>query len=432
MNHNGCRQEGSVLFPGAAATADRGRGRVSDCLPRLVVMTDVPVDRTHGGRLLLYRLLAGYPPERLLVVQSQHCGSLASGFQLPNVSYVRLDYPIPRVIKNRLNPLWPLMTWAGMGLYHQAAERAVRDFAPQAVLTVTHYFLWFSAAAVARRLSLPLYLIVHDDWPSMMLDSRVAASWLALRPLYAHALGRVYRQAIDRFCVSPGMAEGYQAMFGVPGKVLYPSRGEDSPVAKVRVGRARATVGPVVAFAGSLHSRGLCELLQSMAKIVANLGGHLDIYGSGTPEMISKLGLRPPVVRIHEFLSPAVLAERIADTAHALVLPASFRAEERVAMSTLFPSKLADYTAIGLPVIIWGPEYSSAARWGQENPAAAATHTALDLAPVQTTLLRIVNEPAYALALARAAVEAGDRYFHLDQARTILFEGLRQPYEFAP
>jgi glycosyltransferase involved in cell wall biosynthesis len=395
-------------------------------LPRLAVITDVPVERTQSGQLLLYRLLAGYPPDRILVVQSQHYPSAGREFQLSGVEYRRLDYPIPRIINNKFNPLWPLMTWAGMRLYHKSAERIVRDFGPEAVITVSHTFLWFAAAAAARRLGLPLYLILHDHWPSMMTGNRKGPLWRGLRSVYQQILGRVYRQTVERFCVSPGMAELCEATFGIRGKVLYPNRGEDSPVPKVRVGQAHVSGGPVVAFAGALYTSGVPELLRSMTKILAELGGHLDLYMKMPPERLPEFGLTPPTVRIVGFFPSAALAERIADTAHALLLPASFRPEERTSVSTLFPSKLADYTAIGMPIIIWGPSYSSAARWGLVNPAAAVTYTAPDPTPVRALLLRIVKEPGCAQALARAAVETGSRYFDLNHNRTVLFDSLRR------
>ena len=36
-------------------------------------------------------------------------------------------------------------------------------------------------------------------------------------------------------------------------------------------------------------------------------------------------------------------------------------------MEMAFPSKLTDYTATGLPLLIYGPGYSSVVRWALEN-----------------------------------------------------------------
>jgi hypothetical protein len=41
-------------------------------------------------------------------------------------------------------------------------------------------------------------------------------------------------------------------------------------------------------------------------------------------------------------------------------------------MEISFPTKLADYTAAALPILVYGPEYCSAVRWARQNPSAVA------------------------------------------------------------
>jgi hypothetical protein len=93
-----------------------------------------------------------------------------------------------------------------------------------------------------------------------------------------------------------------------------------------------------------------------------------------------------------------------------LYLPASFHERERVDVSTLFPSKLADYTAVGLPVLVWGPAYSSAARWAADNPGATELVTGPGPAALQPALQRL-SDPVHAARVATAGVAAGARDF---------------------
>lgn len=397
-------------------------GIVSERLPKLAVVTDVPVERVFSGGLLLYRLLAAYPKDRLLIVQSCERPSEGPAVRLPGVTYRYVKSPLSQLFVHRFNPLWPLTSWASTRFSHEAVLRATKDFVPEAILSVLAHFLCFPAAALARRLQLPLHLIVHDDWPNGMINCRSGVFWQGIESIYRRICGQLYRQAAQRYCVSPGMVELCQAQYGPTGTVLYPNRGEDSPIPRLRTGRLKETNRPVVAFAGSLLIEGARNLLRSMVEILKPLGGHLDLYSP--PANLAQLGLLPPVVRWKGFLPPREVAERVAESAHALFLPASFYPGERTVISTLFPSKLADYTAIGIPIIIWGPDYSSAARWGLQNPNAAITCTTLDPNPVKSALLRILNDSSEAASLGLGAVAAGSRDFDLVQARRTLYGGL--------
>jgi len=94
-------------------------------------------------------------------------------------------------------------------------------FQPEAVLTVADDFLWLAAARYARRHSLPLHLICHDDWTRLAVKPSLFREWLN------DEIGKVYRQAVSRLCVSPHMAEEYERRYGVKGTLLYPSRARD-------------------------------------------------------------------------------------------------------------------------------------------------------------------------------------------------------------
>jgi hypothetical protein len=282
-------------------------------------------------------------------------------------------------------------------------------FRAEAILSVAHDFLWFVAGAVAAQLRIPYHIILHDDWPALQTLSQ--PEWI--RPLVRRACERVYgdvlRRARTRFCVSPGMRDRYAELYGVDGQVLYPCRGEDSPSPRVRVRQTR--VGPpVIAYAGLIHQGWTAASLRALASVLAGIGGRLDLYVPYSPERLTEWSLDHPNVRLVGFFPAAEMAERVAATADALFLPASFNERERVDVSTLFPSKLADYTAVGLPILIWGPEYSSVARWSASNPGAAELVTDPDPAALTGPLSRLAD-PCRAGRLADACVEAGTRDF---------------------
>jgi hypothetical protein len=152
------------------------------------------------------------------------------------------------------------------------------------------------------------------------------------------------------------------------------------------------------------------------------MNGFLDLY-TGTPAAtLTALGLDQPAIRVQGFFPAHELGDRIGRTAHALFLPASFEPRERDDVATLFPSKLADYTSIGLPVLVWGPGYSSALRWAAENPDTCLHFTELNPEPVGEAVRQLVADPSHAAALATAGMEAGRRYFAPNTARETLYK----------
>lgn len=401
--------------------------------PRLALVSDVTPARTQGGELLLYRLLEDYPADRLRVV---HAGKspwfeLAKG--LPGVRHELVEYDdtLPVFVRRHWVTFWRTVELELTKRHSRRVAAALADFRPEVVLTVTDFSLWRAAAAYARRARLPLLLVQHDDLACKMTDNGPKIRQRFPRWLVERQLGSVYRQAAARFCVSPGMAERYRQKFGAVGEVIYPSRGKDSIEPKVRV-RPDGSHGPVVAFGGALYTEGGRELIRRLAEILEGIGGRVDLYTQDSMELIRRIGLERPGVRVVGFLPAAEMARRMAETADALFLPASFYPNEAFDVSTLFPSKLADYTAVGLPVLIWGPEYSSAVQWGVENPGASILVTDPSGASLPQELSRLVTDKAWAAGIATAGVAAGLRYFTAASAQRTLLAALNRPNRGGP
>ena len=239
-------------------------------LPRLLYAGDVPVEASAAGALLLHRLLVQYPPGTLRVRES-NLGVSRPERRLPGVDYGVFPIGRRRLLHSRLHAAYSPWLIAAAGLAAAPLVDAACNFGAGAILTVAHGYGWLAAAAAARRLNLPLHLIVHDDWAGTVPIPRTA------RPLARQVFGRVYRAAASRLCVSPGMAEEYARVYGAAGEVLYPSRGPDSPVPRVRR-QPQAPRPFTVAYAGSLWNRGFVERLEQLALRLARLDGWLDLY----------------------------------------------------------------------------------------------------------------------------------------------------------
>lgn len=246
-------------------------------LPRLLYVGDVPVEASYHGSALLYRLLQGYPVERLRIVEG-NIFPAGTDRRLPGVRYDSLLVGQARLLNSRLHDWYAAWLAASAGRRAGQIARLTTGFTPDAVVTVAHGYSWVTAARFAAARGVPLHLIVHDDWPS--------AAPGPTRRLVARQFGQVYRAAASRLCVSPFMADEYARRFGVGGSVLYPARAADAPEFSDPPERIRRTDHPfTIAFAGTVNSPGYGRLLRSLADSLESCDGRLLLFGPLAPEI---------------------------------------------------------------------------------------------------------------------------------------------------
>lgn len=290
----------------------------------------------------------------------------------------------------------------------------VEAFDCESVLTVAHGFGWLAAADFAAQRKLPLHLIIHDDWP------RVANVKAGFRDWLDERFASVYRQARSRFCVSPAMAAAYQQRYGAPAEVMYPLRACDVAEFEAPPARVARNDGPfTVAFAGSINSRGYIESLLALQAALSAIDGRLLIFGPLTVDEARECGLKEPHTSLRGLLSPTELIASLREQVDALFVPMSFAPADRTNMELAFPSKLADCTAAGLPLIVYGPTYCSAVLWARENSGVAEVIDNEETAELSTAVARLAADPSRRLALAQRALEVGRQYFAHDAVRQV-------------
>lgn len=383
-------------------------------LPRLLYLGDVPVEASYHGSALLYRLLQTYPTEMLNVVE----GGISSSEpkrRLSKVAYHALPLLFARLLSTRFAPFYEavLLRWArwrALVLLHD-----VRGMRPEAILTVTHGISWITAAELGRHLQLPVHLICHDDW----IGSAVAPTWKKA------IFGEYYRRAASRLCVSPYMAQKYEQIYGAPGRVLYPSRSVGS-LGQVEPPE-RLTSNPEVftcAFAGTINSRRAASLLAKLGRCLEEIGGRLLIFGPLTEDKQKVIGLSASNIELGGLLGSDQLIEQLRILADALFVPMSFDDSDRSNMEVGFPSKLADYTAVGLPLIICGPDYCSAVKWARTNMDSAEIVVEESHEALVAAVMLLASSAERRIALARGAILAGEKYFSHTAADSVLRQAL--------
>jgi glycosyltransferase involved in cell wall biosynthesis len=385
---------------------------------RLLYVGDVPVEASYHGSALLYRLLSEHEPEELRIAET---GSAS----LPDRRLQRVKYEWSPLAKTRwLNTRFhPYVV-----TYHSAAAKRlstklltkVKEFEFDSVLTVAHGFGWLTASALAEYRSVPLHLIVHDDWPRVAQVPTILRSWLD------RSFAKTYRQAQSRLCVSPMMRDSYRQRYGVAGDVLYPMRDVRAPRFEYPGPRVGSNDHPfTIAFAGTINSAGYIEVLQKLSIALEPVGGRLLLFGPLNQSEAEGLDLARPNIVFGGLLESSTLIKQLRQEADALFVPMSFAAADRLNMEMAFPSKLADYTAVGAPLLIYGPEYCSAVHWAKANPGVAVVVTSTETDALVESVRRLASSPAERALLGTQALDVGNRYFSHDSVQGVFNSALQ-------
>ncbi len=390
-------------------------------LPRLLYLGDVPVESSYHGSALLYRLLEGYEPDRLRVIEGGDITSKPER-RLPGVNYQAVS-PAGRRLQNTRLHAWRALwmscrsaAWAG------GIPALLKGFSPQAVMTVAHGHQWVTAAEFARRHRLPLHLIVHDDWP------RIVSLPAPFSGLVDRQFRTAYRAAASRLCVSPSMVAEYRQRYGEAGDVLYPSRARQAPVYETPPERLRCSGrGLTLAYAGSINTPDFYRILAAVARALQRIDGRMVVFGPVGARDAALGGLREDNVEFCGLIPSSELINRLRAEADALLVPTPFASHDAELARFNFPSKLTDYTAVGIPILIIGPPDSSAVQWARENPGVADVVATLEPEDLAAAVDRLAGDPDYRVRLATRALEVGARMFSHETAWATFSVALTRP-----
>lgn len=385
-----------------------------EALPKLLYFADTLIE-DYMAFSVLYRVLEIYPKSKLMIVEGNKTS--APDRRIVGVDYQQFNlvWVWARLLGTRLNRYLSPVTTAYTPLRAGALGRLVRDFRPEAVMTMVMGYAWGTAAAYAERAGLPLHIIVHDAWGGGGTSFE--------RRLIDRQLRHWYPKAASRLCVSPYMAGEFRKTYGASAEVLYPSRSASSVVFAEPPDRLAQVCEPfTVAFAGRIQWD-YARSLQRMANALREHGGRLLVYGEALPESVSIMR-REPNIEWRGRIDSSELKEQCRAEAHAMYVPMPYRDMDRPNAEISFPSKLADYTAVGLPLIVDGPEYCSAVRWARENPGVAEVITDERVDALAGAVARLLQVSAHRLQLAKEAICRGEQYFGFNRAVSILYSKL--------
>lgn len=370
-----------------------------------MISDEGPQTGTAGG-ILLHRLLIGHPPSRLRVM-ARYVPTV--GDPIPNVVYTPLLAPWARFEQSRLHRLKRSLRAFGLvpGVPPRELERAVGGFSPDVVLCVMQHASYYDTAwAFARRRNLPLVVIVHDindDFEPVMPWARRAAR---IRD------GRFYRFARCRLCVSPEMARYCEERYGARGEVLYPNRSPDlRPRAFDLSATLRSPGRLTLGFAGNLGYGYGSEILRLLPAL-RSANARIVLYSRRPAGPYAALAEAEDVCEWRGFVPAAEAWSAIQRDCDAVWLPYPNPAGrmERL-FRHHFPSKLPEYLALGMPVVVTGPGFATGARWAADHPSAAVFAPADDLGELAQLLIRLREQGPLRRSLAEGAWTAGEAQF---------------------
>jgi glycosyltransferase involved in cell wall biosynthesis len=290
-------------------------------------------------------------------------------------------------------------------------EAAVGSFAADVVLCVMERRDYLDAAhRYCLVQDLPLVVIVHDRLESFEVV------YAPFRGTQLRRNGASYRFAKARLCVSPEMAARLADVYGAVGTVLYPIRSDDlQPRPTEASAHLVAPPALTIGYCGGL-AYGYGQRIRETAPALVAAGAQIRIYSRDALDV-------PETTHMGAF-PPDELWARVKRECDVVWLPYGYDAHHLLLYETHFPSKLTEYLALGMPVLISGPRQATGVKWGAAHPAAALTVADDTVDDLVRAVVRLRDDASFRTGLA-AASAGGGREFEPETIRRVFIDVLR-------
>jgi len=277
------------------------------------------------------------------------------------------------------------------------------DFRPEVVVHILSSLAYSELAySHSVRYGVPLILIVHDD-PE---DFNISYSWA--NRLTRLQVQRIYRHAASRLCISPEMEHELRERHGVAGTVMYPNRSEAITPRLPEISGSLKEPGVLtLGFAGGL-SYGYGDRLLELVPVFRKASVKVRVYGGNLP--VSDCS--DVLLNQGRISSPETLWERVKNECDAVLLPYCLPHHgHQNLFRTHFPSKLPEYLALGMPIVIIGPSYATGIKWGRCNPESCVALADQDEDSISKVLTHLRLDGGLRVRLSLCSVATGNRHF---------------------
>jgi glycosyltransferase involved in cell wall biosynthesis len=370
-----------------------------DQIKVLVVSSVVPNARGLGGELLLHRHLDLSPEIRCETLRWQRFP-----FRLKLIGKLRqLGF---QSFSRSLECLFPV--FPPTRLVHESIER----FQPALLLSVAHGWWHIRARRVARECNLPVVAFFQDWWPDFPEIP------VALRPWVERQFRRTYMESDVAICVSDQMrrelGERPNSFVIHPLPFAFATSRSRTPDFKLPLR---------VVYFGNLQEYGP-QIETALHTLNASDNVRLEVFGasplwtSGAEDYFHSRGLYHPFIPSDQLMEAAQFYE-------AVLVVMSFDAALRRRMTTSFPSKMIDAMQLGLPIVVWGPEYCSAVQWARQADRALCV-TDPNPSVFRQALEELADAPGEQERLAKSARDAAAGEFNPERIQGQFMDALRR------
>lgn len=276
----------------------------------------------------------------------------------------------------------------------------IERYQPNVLITVAHGAWHMQARRIAEECGLPLVAFFQDWWPDF---PDVPAPF---RSRVEREFRRTCKESAVAICISDEMqrelGEGRNTC------VIYPI----PSFTKSKQPTPDFTLPLRLAYFGNLYEYGppiesALRALNGTNKVRLEVFGSTPLWTPGTEDYFRSEGL------YHGFIPANELAEPLRHFQAVLVVM-SFDDALRRRMTTSFPSKMSDAMQLGLPIVVWGPEYCSAVQWARRGDRALCVSDPNPLA-LRQALEQLATSPAEQERLGKSAREAAASEFNCER-----------------
>lgn len=396
-------------------------------LPKILFIGAVTFEESSGSSPLFYRLFKNYPPDKLVVIGGEKYENpafpkvripdvtyhiLGDELSYPNYLFYGRKYKIIRKVNNLFNEFFAKRR---LNNYYQKALKITKRFQPDLILSLTMSFQWKIAHRIAKTCNTPLNLVLHDQLETH-LDTRFYKDFDA-------KFAEVFKFANNAFCISPTMEKVYRKRFGIASEICYPigkNYSENTIITPSGIKEKN------VVFFGSIWKRmPTVDTLITLAHLLDKKGWKLTVFSNQNIEFFIKNGLQTSNLQANSFMKNKALMDWCRKNATILCLPMSFAEWNQDAIKHSFPSKITDYTALGLPLLIHAPETSSIAEFVTTNQQYKFAELVIteSITDLEKAIDKLIDEN-YRQMLGENSKKIWQRYFNPQVVRKAFFETL--------
>ena len=331
--------------------------------PKVLFMCDFPPCNYLGGPVLISRLFMGYDYDSLTVLTSSYTLKLYP--HDGRLSCKHIGFPqfhaVGRFGKGRIRNLWNFLLLLLLPVF---SVWIIKRMSTQVIVTIAHGYFFLIAAFVSRVTSLPLVLMVHDDWVSGLHNRRALLSHFSSKLFSA-----VLRQASQVYSVSPYMQEYLKLEYDIDSDLQMPAieyvATEDNiQEDDLELGWQCIRILYAGAGVGSDSLDCLIRLMESeRLRALGIPRWELHLYTPSPPMVIEQRG-DGERINFHGWV-PQHIVRAAMQAADILFLPFPFEEKSKYVTLSSFPTKTSDYLISGKPILICAPEYSSIVRYAR-------------------------------------------------------------------